>query len=212
MDIVDADLKFPVLVFTNKLEVLGATNLKELTHWDNRALQNADQEIGMELVDIEGRRFLVKDIRIVGERAPFPSIKVRKFLGWPIFYVANLIVEPASPLSLKDVKARVAEVIRDKPELHCMNYSPENDKPEGADLISQTGDVESLRDVLAELNATRDHHALYELAVVETLDEYSGPADMRLYRGTSEEAKQVVKDLRKTPKHLPWSGGDRPKT
>ena len=74
MDIADADLKFPVLVFTNKLEVLGATNLKELTHWDNRALQNADQEIGMELVDIEGRRFVVKDIRIVGERAPFPSI------------------------------------------------------------------------------------------------------------------------------------------
>ena len=211
MDIADADLKFPVLVFTNKLEVLGATNLKELVHWDNRALENADQEIGMELVDVEGKRFVVKDIKIVGERAPFPSIKVRKFLGWPIFYVANLVVEAASPLTLEEAKARVAEVIRDKPELYCLNYRPENDAPEVAEEIAQIDDVDSLSQVLAELDAVRDRHDLYQLSALETLDEYAGPANMKLYRGTRKEAAQAVKDLQKSPKYLPWSGESPPK-
>jgi hypothetical protein len=211
MNIADADLKFPVLVFTNKLEVLGATNLDELTHWHNRALANADQEVGMEFVDVEGKRFVVKDIRIVGERAPIPSIKVRKFLGWPIFYVANLIVDAASPLTLEETKARVARVIRDKPEIHCLNYSPENDAPEMAEQIAQIDDVDSLPQVLAELAAVHDRHELYQFSAIETLDEYSGPADMKLYRGTQKESEKAVKDLQEWPKYLPWSGGDPPK-
>ncbi len=189
MDIADANLIFPVLAFISNFEVVGADNLSDLTHWGNSELYTADYELGMELVDAEGKRVVVRDIQIVKERKAFRLPKILDWLSWRAGYEVNLIVDPASPLTFAEIKARVREIIIDKPEIYCLNYNPENDLPENAEQIAAIDDVDSLPAVLADFDAIQDFDELYRTAAVDNFDSYDGPTDMSMYRGPDSAEK-----------------------
>jgi hypothetical protein len=190
MDIADADLTFPLLAFTNNLEVVGVEKLSDLTCWGNSALYTADKELGMELVDAQGKRVVVRDIQILKELKFFPFPKWLDWLNRQTSCEVNLIVEATSPLTLADMKARVREIIVDKPEIYCLNYSPENDLPENAEFVAGADDIESLTGVLAEFDAIQDFDELYRTAAVDTFNAYDGPINMSIYRGPADEEKR----------------------
>jgi hypothetical protein len=190
MDIADANLVFPVLAFTSNFEVIGVDNLSDLTSWSNSALYAADYELGMELVDVEGKRVVVRDIQIIKEYRIFPFPKILNWLNRQTGCHVNLIVDAASPLTFSDLKARVRAIIIDKPEIYCLNYNPENDLPENAEEVAAIDDVDSLPAVLAGFDLIDTFDELYRTAAVDTFDEYDGPTDMSIYRGPDEAEKR----------------------
>jgi hypothetical protein len=189
MNIADAGLAFPVLAFTSNFEVIGADNLEDLTSWSNSALYTADYELGMELVDAEGKRVVLRDIQIIKEIRFFPFPIFLNWLNPQTGSNVDLIVEPEASLTFAEIKARVREIIIDKPEIYCLNYNPENDLPENAEQIAAIDDVDSLPAVLADFDAIQDFDELYRTAAVDNFDSYDGPTDMSMYRGPDSAEK-----------------------
>lgn len=65
----EANINFPVLGFTPDREIWGFEDLNTLTSCGPRTLKN-NMQIGMELIDAEGRRWGVRSIRRTGRDQP----------------------------------------------------------------------------------------------------------------------------------------------
>lgn len=179
---VEANFTFPVLVFTKTLETYGAPSLRTLTRWTKSAVENADTVIGMELVDAAKKQFVVRDVQVVGEWKSFPPAKVRRLLGWRVDYEVSLTLERSPRMTFKEIKQRVRDCIVDKPAFYLMNYDPENDLAENAEMIAAIDDVDSLPGVLKELAAMGSFQEVYDQFSGNTLDTYEGPIDIERYR------------------------------
>jgi hypothetical protein len=83
MNSADADLRFPVLCFTNQLGMHAATTLAELTTWRSHALKPRQSELGMEIIDSQGQRFAVRAIDPPPIEAPWLKRAFKRLLPPP---------------------------------------------------------------------------------------------------------------------------------
>ncbi|MET0273031.1 MAG: hypothetical protein ABW360_08580 [Phenylobacterium sp.] len=101
----EADFHFPVLGFTPDREVWGFKDMNTLTSCGPRTLKN-DVQIGMELADTDGRRWVVRSVRRTG--------RARAFIPWLVSALLSTRqsrieqeLDPIEPITLTEAQARV---------------------------------------------------------------------------------------------------------
>jgi hypothetical protein len=113
----EADCRFPVLGFTPDREIWGFPDLDTLTSCGPRTLRDNSQS-GMELVDIEGRCWVVRSVRRTGRGEPLLAWLISHLLSTPQSRIEHeLDAMPA--LTLDDVKARVCVSLEAFPQDYC---------------------------------------------------------------------------------------------
>ncbi len=146
----EADFRFPVLGFTADHEIWGFQDLDRLTKCGPRALKQNIQ-LGMELVDADGRRWMVRSVRRTGRAGSFLS---RLLIFGPPQSRIEHELEMLAPLSIEDVRRRACVAM----ETHAINYL-EGDDPE----------VE-FKPLLAKVAKARSVQEIYDLLQPDTFE------------------------------------------
>jgi len=128
------------LEFTADKEIWGFQDLDRLTKCGPRTLKDGTQ-LGMELVDADGRRWIVRSFRRTGRAGSFPSLLL--IFGPPQSRIEHEL-EVLAPLSIEDVRRRALAAM----ETHSINYL-EGDDPdlEFKPLLGQLGKARSVQEI-----------------------------------------------------------------
>jgi hypothetical protein len=113
----DADFHFPVLGFTPDREIWGFPDLSTLTSCGPRTLKD-NMQSGMELIDVDGRRWLVRSIRRTGRAKPLMAWLLSCVLSTPQSRIEHEL-DCVDPVMLEDVKARVCAAMEAFPQDYC---------------------------------------------------------------------------------------------
>lgn len=104
MNAADASLNFPVLGFTPDHEIWGFADLATLTSCGPRTLKE-NLQVGMEIIDGDGRRFVVRSIRRTGRGEPLALWLISHVLSTPQSRIEQELDE-LPPLTLAEIKDR----------------------------------------------------------------------------------------------------------
>jgi hypothetical protein len=135
-----ANMHFPVLGFTPDREIWGFQDLDTLTSCGPRTLKD-DMQVGMELVDSDGRRWVVRSIRRLGRDRPLLRWLASTLLtGVPGSRIEQELDE-LSPLSLPEIKERACGSV----EATSMDYCADDEREEVlVPLLAQVRAAESV--------------------------------------------------------------------
>ena len=151
----EADFHFPLIGFTQD-DLWGFPDLDRLTRCGARTLRQ-DLQLGMELVDADGRRWVVRSVRRTG--------RIFSWLSFLLLTTRQFRIEQEldglEPLSLAELQERVCAM---------MVAHPENLEPEYAHEEEDYARILPPR--LAEVRATTSFAALYEILVLDTFEAY----------------------------------------
>jgi hypothetical protein len=97
MKTAEANFHFPVLGFTPDKEIWGFPDLNRLTRCGPRTLKSGLQT-GMELIDADGRRWIVRDVRRTGRPGSLlPWLVSIAFTGCPQSRIEHQL-DPLEPV------------------------------------------------------------------------------------------------------------------
>jgi hypothetical protein len=105
----EADMMFPVLGFAPDGDILGFPDLDTLTSCGPRTLRE-NLQIGVELVDAAGRRWVVRSVVRLGRGEPLLKWIVSALL-WACQSRIEQELEPLAPLSLDEIKERTCAAV-----------------------------------------------------------------------------------------------------
>lgn len=143
----EAGFHFPVLGITPDKDIWGFPDLAGLTTCGPKTLKDSMQH-RMELVDADGRRWLVKSTRSTGRAGSVFTRWFRTFLtGVPQFRVEQEL-EVLEPLSLSQVHQRVCEAMEAHPEFWCEDDERETVLPVRLAEVRATPTIEAIHQVL----------------------------------------------------------------
>lgn len=114
MKTTDVDFRFPVLGFTKDLEIWGFQDRHRLTKCGPRTLKEGTQ-LGMELVDADGYRWMVLAVSRTGRAGSFLSIPF--IFGLPQSRI-ELELEQVEAISIEGARQRACAAL----EVHAENY------------------------------------------------------------------------------------------
>jgi hypothetical protein len=136
----EAGFRFPVLGFTADKEIWGFQDLDRLTKCGPRTLEE-NKQLGMELIDAEGRRWIVRSVRRTGRAGSFLSLLL--IFGPPQSRIEHEL-EMLAPVSIEDVRRRACAAM----ETHSINYL-EGDDPdlEFKPLLAKVGKARSVQKI-----------------------------------------------------------------
>jgi len=137
---------FPVLGFTPDREIWGFPDLDTLTSCGPRTLKNNSQS-GMELVDVEGRRWVVRSVRRTGRGAPLLAWLLSHLLSTPQSRIEHEL-DAMAPLTLDDVKARVCASLESFPQDYCLDDERETVLAELLESVRAAKDIAALHELL----------------------------------------------------------------
>jgi hypothetical protein len=146
----EAKFRFPVLGFTADKEIWGFEDLDRLTKCGPRTLKDGIQ-LGMELVDGDGQRWVVRSVWRTGRAGSLLSLLL--IFGPPQSRIEHEL-EIVAPLSIEEVRRRACEAM----ETHSINYL-EGDDP----------DIE-FRPLLAKVRKARSVEEIYDLLQPDTFE------------------------------------------
>ena len=115
----EANFHFPVLGFTPDREIWGFSDLNTLTSCGPRTLKD-NMQAGMELIDVDGRRWVVRSVRRTGRAEPLLAWLVSCVLSTPQSRIEHEL-DAMDPVALENIKARVCAAMetarfrRDRP-------------------------------------------------------------------------------------------------
>lgn len=150
MKTTDAGFRFPVLGFTNDLQIWGFQDLDRLTKCGPRTLKEGTQ-IGMELVDADLRRWRVLAVRRTGRTGSLLSLLLP--FGPPQSRIEQEL-QAIDAISIEEVRRRVCDAM----EAHAISYL-EGDDPE----------VE-FEPMLASVRRARSITEIYDLIQPDTFE------------------------------------------
>jgi hypothetical protein len=101
----EAEFHFPVLGFTPDREIWAFADLNTLTSCGPRTLKD-NMQSGMELVDADGRRWVVRSVRRIGRAESLLVWVLAHAFSTPQSRIEHELEEMTS-ISLDEVKARV---------------------------------------------------------------------------------------------------------
>jgi hypothetical protein len=165
MTLEEANLTFPVLCFTTHLEVWGASDAETLTTWSKYALKPREAEFGMQLIDVNGRRFILRSIYVVPRKGPWIHRLAQALAGIPKMRQVEFDLDSAPAVSLDEVKARFVASITDKPRSEHSDY---DDRPNSyrSPLVKR---------VLRWIESTKSIQELSNRQWVFSIAQYIGP-------------------------------------
>jgi hypothetical protein len=156
MNATEAGIRFPVIAFTADADMWGMSNLGALTSCGRQTLKDGLQ-IGMEIVDADGRRWVVRSVRRIGRN--FSWLALLFLTTWSFRIEQEL--DALEPMSLAEVQERVCA---------SMIAHPENLEPEYAHEEEDFARILPPR--LAEVRATTSIAELYEILGLDTFEPY----------------------------------------
>jgi hypothetical protein len=144
MKTAEVGFRFPVLGFTEDLEIWGFQDLDRLTRCGPRTLKE-DLQRGMELIDAEGRCWVVRSIKKTGRAGSLLSVLL------PFGPAQSRIeheLDALPPVTLEDVRRRACRAM----EAFSENYvDSDEDKAEFDQLlvkVKQAGKISEVYDLL----------------------------------------------------------------
>lgn len=117
MKTADVSFEFPVLGFTPDQEIWGFPDPNTLTSCGPRTLQK-DMQVGMELIDAGGRRWVVRSIRATGRGEPLLQWLLSFLLSTPQSRIEHELDELA-PLSLPEIRERACASVEATSSDYC---------------------------------------------------------------------------------------------
>ena len=147
----DVDFHYPVLGFTPAdQEIWGFPDLDRLTKCGPRTLKN-DLQAGMELIDADGRRWIVRSVQRTGRAGSWLSMLLP--FGPPQSRIEQDL-ESLDPVSLKEVQNRACAAM----EAHEESFVEGGDRDE------------EFLPLLAEIRRTTAIAQIYELLQPDTFE------------------------------------------
>jgi hypothetical protein len=118
MKTAEANFHFPVLGFTPDREIWGFQDLDTLTSCGPRTLKD-DMQVGMELIDSEGRRCVVRAVRRTGRDQPL--------LPWLVSWLLTAVpgsrieheLDELQSVSLSEIKERACASVQATSSDYC---------------------------------------------------------------------------------------------
>jgi len=154
MKVSEIAFEFPVLGISDDNDLWGFSDLRQLTTCGPRTLKE-NMQLGMELVDAGGRRWRVEGVRRMGRSKPLIPWLIKSALSGPTYRIEQELA-PMAPLTLDEVKERLASSMRAHPEFWC-------DDPESAS---------ELRARLEEVAKVRAFTSIHDLLGLDTFEAY----------------------------------------
>lgn len=143
MKTAQATFHFPVLGFTSDSDVWGLPDLDALTTCGPRTLKEGLQ-VGMELVDAEGQRWVVQSVRRIGRAGSLLSL----LLPGPALSRIEHELEVLEPISLAEVQARVCSAMKSHPDFWCEEDELDTVLPARLAEVSATPSIADIHEVL----------------------------------------------------------------
>jgi hypothetical protein len=138
--VAEANFHFPVLGFTPDREIWGFQDRDTLTSCGPRTLKD-DMQVGMELVDADGRRWVVRSVRRVGRDKPLLSWLVSTHLTATPGSRIEHELDELPPLSLSEIKERACASV----EATSRDYCADDEREEVlAPLLAKVRAAESV--------------------------------------------------------------------
>ena len=148
----DAGFHFPVLGFTPDRDVWGCPDLDSLTSCGPRTLRD-NLQVGLELVDADGRRWAVRSVRRAGRAQPLVPWLIS---GLPTAAPQSRIeheLEQLDSLTLSEAQARTCASLRAYPQ----DYGAED---ESDPILARR---------IAEVRKTRSFAAIHEVLGLDSV-------------------------------------------
>jgi hypothetical protein len=143
----EAAFRFPVLGFTPDREIWGFPDINTLTSCGPRTLKD-NMQAGMELVDADGRRWIVRSVRRVGRARPLLWWFVSALLtGAPQSRIEHEL-EQLETVSLSEVQARTCASLRAFPEDWGAGEVDEAFLEQRIAEVSNTQTIEAIHEIL----------------------------------------------------------------
>jgi hypothetical protein len=117
MKTAEAVMNFPVLGFTPERGIWGFEDLNTLTSCGPRTLKN-DLQVGMELIDSRGSRWVVRSVRRIGRDRPFLPWLLSAALSGPLWRIEQELDELA-PVPLPEIKERACASVEATSSDYC---------------------------------------------------------------------------------------------
>lgn len=150
-----ADFHFPLLGFTPDGDIWGFPDIDTLTSCGPRTLKE-NMQTGMELVDVDGRRWIVRSVRRVGRARPLlPWLVSALLTSTPQFRIEHE-VEQLAAITLGEAQARACAALRAFPQ----DYGAEDEN----DPV--------LKQRLAEVIGTRTIAAIHDVFGLDSFMAY----------------------------------------
>ncbi|WP_332771965.1 hypothetical protein [Phenylobacterium sp.] len=143
MKTAQADFRFPVLGFTTDSDIWGLPDLDALTTCGPRTLAE-DLQVGMELVDAEGCRWIVSSVLRTGRAGSLLS----RLMPGPAQFRIEHELELLTPLSFADVQARVCAAMRAHPDFWCEDEERDTVLPARLAEVSAVATIADIHEVL----------------------------------------------------------------
>lgn len=142
MKTAEAKFNFPVLGFTPDREIWGFRDLDTLTSCGSLTLKK-DMQVGLELVDADGRRWIVRSVRRAGRARPLLAWLVVSALAGPTWRIEQELEELES-VSLGEARERARVAI----ETFSDDYCAEDEREEILEpLLAQVKSAESIAQI-----------------------------------------------------------------
>lgn len=143
MKTAQAEFRLPVLGFTTDFDVWGLADLDGLTTCGPRTLAE-DLQVGMELVDAEGRRWIVRSVQRIGRAGSLLS----RLMPGPAQYRIDHELESLEPVSLVEVQARVCGAMRAHPDFWCEDEERDTVLPVRLAEVKAVATIADIHEVL----------------------------------------------------------------
>ena len=114
------DFHFPVLGITPDKDIWAFPDRNTLTSCGPETLRDSKED-GMELVDADGRRWLVNSIRRTGRATSWLRWLVDRLISTPQSRIEHDLTV-LTPVTLEEVKARVCESMEAFPQYYSESY------------------------------------------------------------------------------------------
>ncbi|WP_249778116.1 hypothetical protein [Phenylobacterium glaciei] len=155
MKTAEAGFRFPVLGFTPEPEIWAFPDMDTLTSCGPRTLKD-NMQLGMELVDADGRRWIVRSVTRIGRAESWLASVLSLLLYAKMQSRIEHELEAVEPMSLDEVKARAYALLEAFPEDYGQYHESDN----------------MLAPLLAEVRAAKDIASLPELLGLDSFMAY----------------------------------------
>jgi hypothetical protein len=149
----EANFRFPILGFTPDKDIWGFPDLNRLTSSGPRSLKE-NRHIGLELIDADGRRWVVRAVSCTGRAGPLLPWIIGTLLSATPQSRVELELEPLTPVTLSEMQSRACASLEAFPDYYC-----EDDERETV-----------LEPLLTKIKATTDIGQVYELLQPDTFE------------------------------------------
>ena len=120
----EADIRFPALGFTPDREIWGFADIDALTECGSRTLME-NMQAGMEIIDSDGRRWLVRSIRRIGRNKPLLPWLLWRALSGPGWRIEQELEEMA-PVTLTEIAERACASLEAFADDYCLGRERED--------------------------------------------------------------------------------------